>query len=84
MHPFLRRSVQTVIISGGLAAIALELAGAAAAVAMVVVAVAGSPAATHSFRWSAGHGPSTLADVPTQRTSTLTEVPTQRTSTPES
>ncbi|GEL96794.1 hypothetical protein [Cellulomonas terrae] len=68
MHPFLRRSVQTVIISGGMAAIALELAGAAAAVAMAVVAVAASPAVTRTFHWPTDRGPSTLTEVPTQRT----------------
>ena len=70
MHPFLRRSVQTVIITGGLAAIALELAGAAAAVAMAVVAVAAAPVATRPFRWPASRGPSSLTEVPTQRTAT--------------
>ncbi|GEK20066.1 hypothetical protein [Cellulomonas xylanilytica] len=70
MHTFLRRSVQTVIFSGGLAVIALELAGAAAAVAMAVVAVAASPAATRPFRWSAHQGRSTVTEVPTQRSST--------------
>lgn len=68
MHPFLRRSVQTVIISGGMAAIALELAGAAAAVAMAVVAVAASPVATRTFHLPPDRGPSTLTEVPTQRT----------------
>ena len=68
MHPFLRRSVQTVIISGGMAAIALELAGAAAAVAMAVVAVAASPVATRTFHLPPDREPSTLTEVPTQRT----------------
>lgn len=67
MHVFFRRSMQTVIITGGLAAIALELAGAAAAVAMALAAVASSPGGRPA-RWPAGRGPSTLREVPTQRT----------------
>ncbi|KQY24178.1 hypothetical protein ASD16_01015 [Cellulomonas sp. Root485] len=70
MHPFLRRSVQTVIITGGLAAIAFELVSAAAAVAMTVLAVAASPVATRPLRWPAGRGPSALTEVPTQRHAT--------------
>ena len=71
MHPFLRRSVQAVIITGGLAAVALELAGAAAAVAMTVVAVAAPPVPPRRpLRWPTGRGPSALREVPTQRTAT--------------
>jgi hypothetical protein len=51
-----------------MAAIALELAGAAAAVAMAVVAVAASPVATRTFHLPPDRGPSTLTEVPTQRT----------------
>ena len=70
MHPFFRRSVQTVIITGGLAAIALELAGAAAALAMAVVAFSADPVAPRPLRWPASRGPSLLLEVPTQRTAT--------------
>jgi hypothetical protein len=70
VHPFLRRSVQAVIIAGGLAAIAFELVGAAAAVAMTVVAVAATPVAARPLRWPPGRGPSALRQVPTQRPAT--------------
>ena len=70
MHPVLRRSVQTVIITAGLAAIAFELVGAAAAVAMSVIAVAAAPAAARPLRWPPGRGPSALREVPTQRPAT--------------
>ena len=70
MHVFLRRSVQNLIATGGLAVIALELAGAAAAVAMTVVAVAVTPVAARPLRWPASRGPSTLTEVPTQRSAT--------------
>ena len=70
MHPFLRRSVQTVVIAAGLAAIAFELVGAAAAVAMTVVAVAALPVAARPLRWPPGRGPSALREVPTQRPAT--------------
>jgi hypothetical protein len=60
--------VQSVIFSGGLAAIALELAGAAAAVAMAVVAVAASPEHPRSSHRPPAGGPGTLMEVPTQRT----------------
>ena len=72
MRSFVRRSVQTVIITGGLAAIALELAGAAAVAVAMVSAVAAPVAPARS----AGRRP--------PRPSTLTEVPTQRTAHPES
>ena len=68
MHTFLRRSMQSVIFSGGLAAIALELAGAAAAVAMAVVAVAASPDQPRSSHRPPAGSPGTLMEVPTQRT----------------
>ena len=70
MHLSPRRSVHTVLLAGGLATKALELAGAAAAVVMTLVAVAASPVGTRRLRWSAGAGASTLTEVPTQHTST--------------
>ena len=71
MHPFFRRSVQTVIVTGGLAAIAFELVGAAAALAMTLVTVAAAPIAGRPLRWPPGRGPSALREVPTQRTASL-------------
>ncbi|NUU16051.1 hypothetical protein HP550_02140 [Cellulomonas humilata] len=70
MHTFLRRSLQTALATGGLAATALQLAGTAAAVAIAVVAVVASPVVTHRHRWAAGHRPSTVPQVPTQRSAT--------------
>jgi hypothetical protein len=69
VHLFPRRSVQTVLLAGGLATIALELAGAAAAGVITFVAVIASPGGSRRLRWSAGRGASTLTEVPTQRTS---------------
>ncbi|KQS99425.1 hypothetical protein [Cellulomonas sp. Leaf395] len=72
MHLFLRRSVHAVLITGGLAAIALELAGAAATVAVTVVAVAAPPVPPRRpRRWPTDRGPSALREVPTQRTASL-------------
>ena len=70
VHPILRRSVQAVVITGGLAAIALELVGAAAALAMTVVAAMAGPVAGRRLRWPPGRGPSALTEVPTQRPAT--------------
>ena len=70
MHTFLRRSLQTALVTGGLTATALQLAGTAAAVAMAVVAVVASPVVTHRHRWATGHRPSTITQVPTQRSAT--------------
>jgi hypothetical protein len=71
VHLFPRRSVQTVLLAGGLATIVLELAGAAAAVVMTFVALLPSPVASRRLRWSASPGASLLTQVPTQRTATL-------------
>ena len=67
MHSFVRRSLQTALVTGGLAATALQLAGTAAAVAVAVVSVVASPVVAHPHRWAAGRRPSTLTEVPTQR-----------------
>ena len=69
VYPFLRRSVQRVIVTGGLAALVLELAGAAAAVAMTVVALVAPPVTGRPLRWPTSRGPSSLTEVPTQRPS---------------
>lgn len=67
MHNFLRRPVQTVLVTGGLAVIAFELAGAVTAAALAVVALASSPSTPRPSRWAAGRRPSTVTEVPTQR-----------------
>ena len=67
-HPLLRRAVQAVLLTGAMAAVALELVGPAVAVALAVAAVAASRAGAHAVRWPTGRGPSTLTEVPTQRT----------------
>ena len=73
MHIFVRRSLQTALVTGGLAAAALQLAGTVAAVAVAVVSVAAAPVVSRPVH------------VPTaRRVSSLTEVPTQRSAPPES
>ncbi|MEZ0448152.1 hypothetical protein [Cellulomonas sp. ICMP 17802] len=67
MHTLVRRTLQTVLVTGGLAATALQLAGPAAAVAVAVVSVAAVPVAVRQPRWPAGRRPSPLREVPTQR-----------------
>ena len=65
MPTFLRRSVPTILVVGGLTAIAVELAGAAAAIA---VAIVGGGAVSPAAR-PARDGPR-LSHVPTQRSAT--------------
>jgi len=67
MRSFVRRSLQTALVTGGLAATALQLAGTAAAVAVAVVAAVASPVISHQQRWASGRRPSTITEVPTQR-----------------
>ena len=73
MHIFVRRSLQTALVTGGLAATALQLAGTVAAVAIAVVSVAAAPVVARP-----PHVPAP------RRGSSLTEVPTQRSAPPES
>ncbi|MBO3083446.1 hypothetical protein [Cellulomonas fengjieae] len=73
MNTFIRRSVRTMRVTGGLATLALELAGAAAAVALVVVSVASSPVSTART----AHRPAVAT-----RSPTLMMVPTQRSAPP--
>ena len=73
MHTFVRRSLQTALVTGGLAATTLQIAGTVAAVAVAVASVVAAPVVTRPVR------------MPTaQRRPLLTEVPTQRTAPPES
>ena len=67
MHVVVRRSLQTVLVTGGLAAAALQVAGAAAAVAVAVVTVAAAPVVARPLRWPTHRAPSSLTEVPTQR-----------------
>lgn len=67
MRSFVRRSLQTALVTGGLAATVLQLAGTAAAVAVAMVSAVASPVIAHQQRWAAGRHRSTLTEVPTQR-----------------
>jgi hypothetical protein len=67
MHLVVRRSLQTVLVTGGLAATAAQLAGTAAAVAVAVVSVAAAPVVARPYRWPTSRRPSSLTEVPTQR-----------------
>ncbi len=67
MRSFVRRSLQTALVSGGLAATVLQLAGTAAAVATAMVSAVASPVIARQHRWAAARRPSTLTEVPTQR-----------------
>jgi len=67
MHVVVRRTLQTALVTGGLAATALQVAGTAAAIAVAVVAVAAAPVVARPYRWPTGRGPSSLKEVPTQR-----------------
>jgi hypothetical protein len=67
MHIVVRRTLQTALVTGGLAAVTLKLAGPALAFAVAAVTVAAAPTVARPRRWQDSRRTSTVDMVPTQR-----------------